>query len=472
MTASKSFYVSTALMAVFFVLAYNNTAVTYPDGPPNNRCGLYGSQPTCTVCHAANAGATNNLTIAGNPTAYALGQTYSLSISATGGSVYGFEIASVQATGGANAGTFVAPAGTEITNGTVLGNSIAFLKHNTLSSSGTWTINWTAPATNVGNVTFYLATLSGNNNNSSSGDKTQTRTLTLNAPNGCTTLAVNITGNNSICQGQSTTFMANGGNTYVWSNGSGSSSTTASTAGTYTVTATDSNACTGTASVTLTILPNPVATTSSTNALCNGGFGTIGLSVTGGSSPYVYAWSNGQTTQNPSNVVAGTYTVTVTSSNSCSSIASAIITQPSALIISTNTSNTCNGTAIGTAAVLANGGTAAYTYLWSTSATTANISNLAAGTYTVTVTDSNACTAIANAPINSVAVPSPSISQSGSTCANGVGMYAVTNPGVSGTQYNWVVTGGTITAGQGTANITVQWGNGGEGTVHVDQTNP
>ena len=101
----KLSYLTATFLAIFSVLAYNNTAVTYPDGPPNNRCGLYGTQPTCTACHAANAGATNTLTIAGNPTNYTPGQTYSITVSATGGLRYGFEIACARVTGGANAGT-------------------------------------------------------------------------------------------------------------------------------------------------------------------------------------------------------------------------------------------------------------------------------------------------------------------------------------------------------------------------------
>lgn len=391
----KLSYLTATFLAIFSVLAYNNTAVTYPDGPPNNRCGLYGTQPTCTNpgCHAANAGATNTLTIAGNPTSYTPGQTYSITVSATGGLRYGFEIACVRVTSGANAGTFVAIAGTEIANGTVSGNSIAFLKQNAVSSSGTWTFNWTAPATDVGNLTFYLATLSANNNNSASGDKTQTRTLTLTPENICPPLSVNITGNSSICSGQSTTFTANGGNTYIWSNGSGIPTTTANTAGTYTVTATDANGCTGTASTNLTVSPNPTASILGANSFCAGG----------------------------------------------------------------NTTLTANG----------NG-----TYLWSNGSTASAITVSTAGNYTLTVTNTSACTANTSISVTQTAIPSPNISQSGSTCANGIGVYTVSNPGANGTQYNWTVTGGTITSGQGTASITVQWDNSGEGAVSVNQTNP
>ncbi len=183
----KISYLVAVLAAVFCVAAFNNMAVSYPDGPPTNRCGLYGTQPTCTACHSASG--TNNATaaisIAGNPTSYTPGQVYAITVAGTGGLSYGFELACVRSTGGANAGTFASATGTEMANGTVTGNSISFIRQSTPKNAGTWTFNWTAPATNVGSVAFYLAILATNTNNGTgneNGDKTKTATLTLTAP--------------------------------------------------------------------------------------------------------------------------------------------------------------------------------------------------------------------------------------------------------------------------------------------------
>lgn len=179
----KVSYFAAALAAVFCVAAFNNMAVSYPDGPPANRCGLYGTQPTCTACHSQASGtSTATISIAGNPASYTPGQVYAVTIAGTGGSTYGFEAACVKSTGGATAGTFASATGTETASGTVSGNSITFIRQSTPKTSGSWTFNWTAPTTNVGSVVFYGAVLAANGTGSSSGDKTKTATLTLTAP--------------------------------------------------------------------------------------------------------------------------------------------------------------------------------------------------------------------------------------------------------------------------------------------------
>src|ERR1035438_10395374 len=123
---------------------------------------------------------------------------------------------------------------------------------------------------------------------------------------------------------------------------------------------------------------------------------------TGGTKPYSYHWSNGQCSNPAINLHAGTYTVTVTDCNSCTSTASVCITQPSMMLsayILSQTNILCSGGSNGQATVSATGGTLPYQYLWSTSPqqTTATAINLIAGTYTVTVTDAHGCTALAQA---------------------------------------------------------------------------
>ncbi|MBK8470745.1 MAG: SprB repeat-containing protein [Sphingobacteriales bacterium] len=105
-------------------------------------------------------------------------------------------------------------------------------------------------------------------------------------------------------------------------------------------------------------------------------------------------WSNGATTQNVNSLTAGTYSVTITETPTCTAVASYTVTEPSAALDATcsKTDVTTNGGADGTASVSASGGTSPYTYLWNTGATTQSISGLVAGTYSVTVTDANGCT--------------------------------------------------------------------------------
>lgn len=182
---------------------------------------------------------------------------------------------------------------------------------------------------------------------------------------------------------------------YVWSNNSstGSSSTNLS-AGTYTVTATDATGCTSAQTFTITENLNPMTITDTKqDILCHGGqTGSITLSVSGGTPSYSYTWTNSPaTTASLSNVGAGTYQVTVSDIAGCSSTHSVTLTEPTPIAITGTSTNSTFGNTNGTVSISATGGTAPYTYLWNTMATTDNLSNLSAGTYVVEVTDANGC---------------------------------------------------------------------------------
>ena len=109
--------------------------------------------------------------------------------------------------------------------------------------------------------------------------------------------------------------------------------------------------------------------------------------------PYTYLWSNAATTASITGVTAGTYSITVTDNNGCTDSSSTTITEPAVLIAASvvDSNVTCNSFADGGATASATGGSMPYTYLWSNSATTASITGVTAGTYTVTITDANAC---------------------------------------------------------------------------------
>lgn len=155
--------------------------------------------------------------------------------------------------------------------------------------------------------------------------------------------------------------------------------------------------CIDTIPYTITQPPALQVTTTQTNVSCNGGNnGTATANPTGGTPPYTYSWNTTpvQTTQTANNLIAGTYTVTVTDSNNCSQTATVTITQPAALQLSTSQLNvTCNGGNNGEATAFVTGGTPPYSYSWNTSPvqTTATVNNLTQGNYIVTVTDSNNC---------------------------------------------------------------------------------
>jgi hypothetical protein len=162
-----------------------------------------------------------------------------------------------------------------------------------------------------------------------------------------------------------------------------------------TLTVTDICGNSSTCIATVTVNTSVSLTTSQTNVACKGGSnGSATVTVSGGTSPYTYLWSNGKTTSTISSLKAATYTVTVTDNKGCKAITTVVITEPatavSATITLTGTWN--NGTLTANPA----GGVSPYTFKWSTGATTQSISITAHGTYTVTVTDANVCKTTTN----------------------------------------------------------------------------
>ncbi len=120
--------------------------------------------------------------------------------------------------------------------------------------------------------------------------------------------------------------------------------------------------------------------------------GTITTVVSGGVSPYAYLWNNSATTQNLSGLIAGNYSVTVTDAMSGTITGSWVVIQPSELsLAAVITDASCPAAADGTIELTVTGGTPAYNFLWSNSATGQNIGGLDPGIYTVTVTDNNLC---------------------------------------------------------------------------------
>ncbi|HSY75220.1 MAG TPA: PKD domain-containing protein [Bacteroidia bacterium] len=193
---------------------------------------------------------------------------------------------------------------------------------------------------------------------------------------------------------------------YVWAPG-GSTSTGATNvpAGTYSVNIADGNGCKDSAVIIITNTPAITGNISPvTNVLCNGGnTGTATGNVTSGASPYTYSWSNGQSSSAATNLGVGNYTLTITDKNGCIIKDSVTITQPPALVIKmSSTSATC-GQSNGVAAVTASGGTGSYSYTWNPGGgSTVAITNIIAGTYTITVTDSNSCALSANVTVASM----------------------------------------------------------------------
>ena len=168
--------VTIAVMIFISGIQFTTTTVASESGAPTGRTGAPG-EGTCTDCHSQNAGNGQvNLIV---PAGYSPGQTYSIQVqestSDTTRAIWGFETISLA--GSAMAGTFTnTSANTRIR----VAGTKSYVTHTTAgtfpsqSFGANWSFNWTAPATNVGNVTFYAAGLLGDNDNSDNGDRTVT----------------------------------------------------------------------------------------------------------------------------------------------------------------------------------------------------------------------------------------------------------------------------------------------------------
>ncbi len=133
----------------------------------------------------------------------------------------------------------------------------------------------------------------------------------------------------------------------------------------------------------------------SNDPLCfEGNDGSATAEAMGGSGGYSYLWDDGTTNSTNSNLSAGTHSVTVTDSDGNTASTSVNLNDPPELVISITGSTICDGASNGTVTTSVNGGTGGYLYSWNTGATTPNLSNLPAGLYVVTITDSNGCEAV------------------------------------------------------------------------------
>jgi gliding motility-associated-like protein len=239
--------------------------------------------------------------------------------------------------------------------------------------------------------------------------------------NGCTTGASTVVGNNTSlsststqvdvdCSGNSTgsatinVANSSGNVTYSWTpNVSAAATASGLTAGTYVVDATDGTGCTTSQTITITE-PTPLTLQSGGfNVTCFGACdGQIAVIPNGGTTPYNILWSTGCTTASCNTICSGNYNVTVTDGNGCTATNAVVVTEPPAISITTSTIDANCGMSDGSATANATGGTGTLTYQWNPSGSGQTISNLAPGTYGVTVTDGNGCTETTAVTINNL----------------------------------------------------------------------
>ncbi len=444
-----------------------------------------GNAPTVTpasanpACSVANGSATVNVTagIANYTYSWSTGAnttTASTTNTLSGLGAGSYTVTVTDASGCSKAQSYTLTTTPAVSTTASSGNATCGLNNGTLNATpsggnGVFTYSWTSGAStqSVGSVapgTYTVTVTDGN------GCKA-TATTTINGQAGPTASIVSATQVN--CNGSNTgsaTAGAVGGTgayTYSWSPSGGAAATAGSLiAGTYTCTISDANNCT---SSTTTVIGQPTAlsvTTGQTPSNCGAANGTATASVSGGSGAYTYSWNTTplQTTATATAIAAGTYSVTVTDAKGCQKIATITVNSNSGGTagIASSTNLNCNGAATGAATATITGGTGPFTYSWSPSGGTAiTATNLAAGTYTCTITDANNCASASTVVITQPAALTLGTSQTAANCGGTNGSAtALPSGGTGAYTYSWNTTPSqsTVTAGAigaGTYSVTV-----------------
>lgn len=405
-------------------------------------------------------------------------------------------------------GTSPSPTPTVSGGGNVCAGNSATLDAGSGFTAYTWSNGantQTATANTSGNYTVTVSNAAG-------CTATANTTVTVAAPISVTIPTA------SVCDGQTTQITANAGFTaYSWSNGATTQAITVPS-GSYTVTVSNQSGCTGVGNVTVALTLLPEVSISGNNNFCTGNSTLLDA----GSGFASYAWSTNGTNQTISVNAAGTYTVTVTNASGCSASANITVTQSSSLNVSIPAASVCNGnttsinaglgfnsytwsnggntqsitvaggtytvtvsdlsgcTGIGNVTVATNAlpivnigqdtvvcagnsatlsPTATFSsYAWSTGSSAQSIVATTAGTYTLTVTDSNGCTAADAASVAVVSSPSVSLANA-SVCA---GNTTIIDAGAGFGSYGWSNGSSTqsIDVSAGTYTVTVSNNSG------------
>ncbi|MCC7302184.1 MAG: PKD domain-containing protein [Bacteroidia bacterium] len=255
------------------------------------------------------------------------------------------------------------------------------------------------------------------------------------------------------CQGKPVDFYAVGGSTYIWDFGDGSGTLVTNNtlvpvshayqnAGTYTVKMKVINGCgySDETEESIIIPPSYIdITTNSVSSGCGQNNGTAIAIANGGQSPYLYEWSNGNTTFLADSLSSGIYVVNITDVNGCSNFAIATVSdlQAPTLLVNTVLDVTCFGGSNGAIDINLIGGNAPFTYQWSNGANTQDVNNLVAGPHEVIVTDVNGCVAARSIDVSQPPEVIVTVVTSDADCNMNNGV-AIANVNGSTGPYNYV----------------------------------
>lgn len=247
--------------------------------------------------------------------------------------------------------------------------------------------------------------------------------------------------------GSATVAVINGGTapfSYSFTNGDTLATADSLSAGMYMVTVTDANGCSNSRTFAITSSNGPAVSAAINEPSCAGeDDGGIDITVTGGQTPYDYAWSNGASTEDVSQVQTGIYDVTITDANNCVASATIDLTEPDPIsIANANLTDPSCGNNDGEITVLATGGTGTLTYQWGANAsnqTGQTATGLGAGAYYVQITDGNGCSMQQGIMLSNTSSPQVAIQNVYPAQCNGAlgGVDVIITGGQPPFQFNW-----------------------------------
>ncbi len=292
-------------------------------------------------------------------------------------------------------------------------------------------------------------------------------TISIIAPSGIT---LTVTSSDAMCFNScdgSAIAVGMGGTgayTYLWSTMAATSSISTLCMGNYTVTITDSLGCDTSEIIFINQPPILSAFVTAQPAKCGSADGTATITASGGTGTYTYSWDDSlmQSTQSADSLYTGTYIATVIDANNCTtSVPINVLSVDGPNVDSVASTNLlCFGDSNGTANVYANGGSPPLTYAWNpSSSTTDNATNLAAGTWSVTISDLYACDTIVTITLTEPLELEVDIGGTDTVCQLAVGQLTANITGGS-PQYSYSWDNGLPS----TSTVTINPGNPGTTT--------